>query len=135
MIVNISSGAEVRRVREGAKDSGGSSAGDGPCIHFSEDHAGGFDQTERGVDGEEFAERAGAESVSIVHAEAIRDPIIFVPRKLSEFVGAVGSGRERFLKLVVSQTVITTNPNAAFGDGNILGSVGGGFANDVRPRS
>jgi hypothetical protein len=83
------------------------------------------------MDGKEFAGRAGAESVSIVYAKAIRDPIEFVSRELGELIGPIGCGREGLLQLVVRHAVIPTHSNATLSDINVLGRVGRVFANDV----
>jgi hypothetical protein len=126
VIIHIGSGALVGVVREAHEGSGGVRACNCPRVHFSKNHTGWFNEAEGGVDSEEFAGRAGAESVGIVHAEAIRDPIILISRELSEFVGAVCSGREGFLQLVVRSPVIPTYPKTTVLDINIFEGVGGG---------
>ncbi len=131
VIVHVSSGALVGVVREAHEGSGGVSTRNGPRIHFTENHSCGFDEADGGVNGEEFPGRAGAEGVSIVHAEAIRYPIVLVSREFGKFVGAVCSGRKGFLQLVIRSPVISTYPKAAFLDIHIFGGVGGGFANNV----
>ncbi len=135
VVIDVGGSAEVSVVGEGPENSGCGGAGNGARVHLAKHHPCRLDETERGVDGEEFAGGAGGQRVSVIHTETVSIPIIGIPGQLGELVSAVGSGRERFLKLVVSQTVIATNPHAAFGDVNILGCVGGGFANDVGPRS
>ncbi len=50
------------------------------------DHAGGFDQTERDVDGEEFAGGAGGETIGIIHTKPIRAPIERVARELGQLI-------------------------------------------------
>jgi hypothetical protein len=54
---------------------------------------------------------AGAESISIVHTKAIRDPIVAVAWKLGELISPVSSGRKIFLQLVIRLSVIPTDPN------------------------
>jgi hypothetical protein len=134
VIVHVSSGAFVGIVREAHEGGGGVSTGNGSGVHFAENHSCRFNEADGGVDGEEFAGRAGAEGVSVIHAETIRYPIIFVSREIGEFIGAVGSGWEGFLQLVIWSPVIATYPKATFLDIYVLGGVGWGFANDVGSR-
>ena len=83
------------------------------------------------MEGEKFAGRAGAESVSIVHAKTIRDPIEFVSWELGELIGPVGCGREGFLQLVVCLTVIPTYPKTTLLNVDVLWGVLGGLAYNV----
>ena len=94
VIVHISSGALVGVVREAHEGSGGVSTRNCACIHFTENHTGGLDEADGGVNGKEFTGRAGAESIGIIHAKAIRDPIVLVAREFGELVGVVRSGRK-----------------------------------------
>jgi hypothetical protein len=94
-------------------------------------HSSGFDDANGGMDGEEFAGRAGAESVSIVYAKAIRDPIEFVSRELGELIGSIGCGREGLLKLIVGLTVIPTHSNTTIFNIYVLWGVLGGLMYDV----
>jgi hypothetical protein len=75
VVVDIGSGSPVCVVRESLEGSGGGGASDSACIHFPEYHSGGLDQTERGVNGEEFAGGTGFETVCVIHAETICTPV------------------------------------------------------------
>ncbi len=75
MIVNVGSSAEVSRVGEGSESSGGSRAGDSAGICLAEDHSGRLDQTERGVNSQQFAGGTGFEQVSIVHTKSVCPPV------------------------------------------------------------
>jgi hypothetical protein len=126
VIVHVSSGALVSVVREAHEGSGGVSTRNCSRIHFTENHTGGLDEADGGVNGEEFTGRAGAESVCIVHAKTIRYPIVLISREFGELVSAICSGRKGFLQLVIRSPVIATYPKTTFFDINIFGCVGGG---------
>jgi hypothetical protein len=113
------------------KGGGSVGTGDGPGVHFAKDHAGGFNEAEGCVYGEEFAGRARAEGVSIVHAETIRYPIEIISRELCELIGPVGCRGKGFLQLIIRSPVIPANPETTILDINVFGGVMGGFANDV----
>jgi hypothetical protein len=83
------------------------------------------------MEGEEFTGRAGAESVSIVHAKTIRDPIEFVSWELRELVGPIGCGREGLLQLVVCLAVIPTHPKTTLLNVDVFWGVLGGLADNV----
>ncbi len=53
----------------------GVGAGNCAGIHLPEHHAGGFDTSDGGVYGEEFAGGSRVEAVRVVHTESIRDPV------------------------------------------------------------
>jgi hypothetical protein len=95
---------------------------------------GGFNEADGGVNGEEFTGRARVEGVSVVHAEAIRDPIIGVSWELGQFVDAVGSEWKRLLQLIIWAPVIATNPETTVLDVDVFGGVRGWFADDVGAR-
>ena len=134
VVINVGGRAQVSRVGERLKGSGSSGAGNSAGVHLAKDHASGFDQTERGVDGEEFAGGAGFEQVGIVHAIPICTPIQGITGQLGELISAVCCGRERFLELVVRHPVIPAHPDPALSYINILGGVGWGFSDEVWAR-
>ncbi len=82
VIIHISSGTSVSVMGKMHKGGGCVGTGYGSGVHFAKDHTGGFNEAEGCVYGEEFAGRARAEGVSIVHAEMIRYPIEVKSREL-----------------------------------------------------
>ena len=52
VVIDVRSRAKVSVVGKGAEDGGGSGAGDGPGVYLPEYHASGFEETDRGVDGQ-----------------------------------------------------------------------------------
>jgi hypothetical protein len=102
MVVNVSGGTSVGVVGKAHEGGGGVSTGYSTGVHFTEHHASGFDEAERGVDSEELTGRARAKGISVIHAKPVRYPIELVTKQLGKFVSAIGGGGERLLQLVVS---------------------------------
>jgi hypothetical protein len=131
MIVIVGGSAEVSRVGEGSEDSGGCSAGDSAGIHLAEYHSGRLDQTERGVNSQQFAGGTGFKQVSIIHTKSVCPPVQGVAGQLGELVSAVSGGGKGFLERVAGYPVILAHPDATLPDIHVLGGVRGGFAYDV----
>jgi hypothetical protein len=126
MVVDISGGTSVSVVGKAHESCGGVRTCHSSGIHFAEYHPGGLNEAKGGVYGEELAGRAGAECIGIIHAKTIRYPIVVVSRELREFVGAVGSGWEGFLQLIIWASVIPANPETTVLDVDVFGGVMGG---------
>jgi hypothetical protein len=86
------------------------------------------------VDSQEFAGRAGAESVCVIHAKPVGYPIETMAREFGKFICAIGGGGKRLLELIVRLSVIATYPEAAVFYVHIFGGVLGGLTDDVGAR-
>ena len=134
MVVNIGSGALVGIVGEAHESGGGVSACDGACVHFPKHHACGFEEADRGVDGQEFTGGAGAESVCVIHTKPVGDPIEAMARELGQFICAIGGGGKGLLELIICLSVIAAYSEAAVFNIHIFRGVLGGLTDDVGTR-